>query len=89
MTNKPTATLRDGSLKATIWHQKTDQGGFYRVTFVRGYRDDDGNWHDSDSFSGAELLRLANLAARAYDETRELRAEDREGGDQPADGRRS
>lgn len=87
MTNKPTATLRDGSLKATIWHQKTDQGGFYRVTFVRGYRDDDGMWHDSDSFSGAELLRLAHLATRAYDETRGLRVEDRSSDVESNDGR--
>ena len=75
MANKPTETLRDGSLKATIWRNETDKGAFFRVNFSRGYRDDAGNWQDSDSFSGSELLRLARLASKAYDRTNELRVE--------------
>ena len=86
--NRPTATLRDGRLKATIWKQSSENGDFYQVTFTRSYQDDAGEWHDSSNFSGSELLRIAHLAQRAYDETRELRAEDREAVDQPDDGRR-
>ena len=33
MANKPTETLRDGSLKATIWRNETDKGAFFRVNF--------------------------------------------------------
>ena len=74
--NKPTATLRDGPLKATIWKQNSEKGTFYRVNFTRGYRDKDGNWQDSDSFSGAELLQIAHLATKAYAATSDLRAHD-------------
>ena len=78
-TNRPTTTLRDGRLKAAIWSQSSEKGGFHRVTFARGYRDESGAWHDSDSFSGAELLRLAHLAGRAYDEVQRLRVEEAPG----------
>lgn len=76
--NKPTATLRDGRIKATIWKQNSDNGDFFRVTFSRSYKDDAGNWHDSDSFSGTELLRLARLATKAFDQTNDLRQANRE-----------
>ena len=76
--NKPTATLRDGRIKATIWKQNSDKGDFFRVTFSRGYKDEAGNWHDSDSFSGTELLSLAHLATKAFDQTNDLRQNDRD-----------
>ncbi|MCZ6851295.1 MAG: hypothetical protein O7F17_06610 [Planctomycetota bacterium] len=30
-------------------------------------KDDAGDYHDSDSFSGSDLLRISHLATRAYD----------------------
>ena len=41
------------------------------------YKDDAGNYHDSDSFSGTELLRIAHLASRAYDRVSGLRQQER------------
>ena len=67
MSNKPFETIRDGAIKATIWKNDTDKGSFFSVDIVRGYKDDEGNWKDSRSFSGSELLRVSNLATRAYD----------------------
>ena len=90
--NKPTATLRDGRIKATIWKQNSDKGDFFRVTFSRSYKDEAGNWHDSDSFSGTELLRLAHLATKAFDQTNDLRQSSRDENEveaTPADGRPS
>lgn len=89
--NKPTATLRDGRIKATIWKQSSEKGDFYRVNFTRGYQDETGAWHDSDSFSGTELLRLARLAGKAYDATSELRSTPVADDDEvtPDDGRRA
>jgi len=72
-TNKPTETLRDGSLKATIWKNDGEKGPFFSVSLTRIYTDDAGNYHDSDSFSGSELLRIARLASRAYDRIADLR----------------
>ena len=78
MANKPTKTLRDGSIKATIWKNEGEKGTFYRVNFTRGYKDADGNRKDSDSFSGSELLQIAHLAGKAYDSIAELRQQDRD-----------
>ena len=73
MANQPTETLRDGSLKATIWKNEGEKGAFFSVNLSRTYKDEAGNYHDSDSFSGSELLRIAHLASRAYDQVSELR----------------
>ncbi len=71
--NRPTDTLRDGALKATIWENTTEKGSFFSVEFTRTYKDAKDNFRDGRSFSGSELLRLANLASKAYDRTAELR----------------
>jgi hypothetical protein len=75
-TTKPVSTIRDGSLKATVWRNKGEKGDFHSVRFTRTWRDDQGTFHDSDSFSGAELLRLAHLATKAYDQFSALRETD-------------
>ena len=80
--SKPLATIRDGALKATIWKNEGEKGPFYSVRITRTYTDEQGNYHDSDSFSGSELLRVARLAGKAYDETAALRAHDNDGGAQ-------
>lgn len=72
-TNKPTRTLRDGSIKATIWCNDSDKGPYYSVQFARGYTDQSGQWHDTDSFSGTDLLKLQHLAGKAYDAIAKLR----------------
>lgn len=92
MANKPTATLRDGNLKATIWKRTGEEGSFYSVQLTRSYTDEAGQWHDTSSFIGTELLRIARLADRAYDRTDALRQEDRDAAQAnstPDDGRRS
>lgn len=80
-TTKPFETIRDGNIKATIWvsHPKDaeDKGPFYRVQITRTWRDEQGKYHDSDSFSGTELLRVARLAHIAYDEIARFRIDAR------------
>lgn len=73
-TNAPLETLRDGSLKATIWKNTGDNGAFYSVRLSRTWKDEQGQYHDSDSFSGSELLRIARLANLAYDAIRAYRS---------------
>lgn len=74
MTNKPFKIIRDGAIKATIWKNNSDKGDFYSVDIVRGYKDQQEQWHDSTSFSGAELLRVSQLATKAYNVILEVRA---------------
>ncbi|MEO0851905.1 MAG: hypothetical protein AAFY15_00155 [Cyanobacteria bacterium J06648_11] len=85
---QPLDTIRDGSLKATIWKRETENRPFYSVELTRSYTDQDGKWHDASSFVGDELLRIARLAQLAYDETLYHRQKDREA-TAPNDGRRT
>ncbi|MFI4854689.1 MAG: hypothetical protein ACIAQF_06890 [Phycisphaerales bacterium JB065] len=74
--SKPATALSDGSIRATIWKNQGEKGPFYSVRITRTYTDEKDNYHDSDSFSGSELLRVARMAQLAYDHTLALRAED-------------
>lgn len=77
-TNTPLDTLRDGALKATIWRREQQDGKpFYSVQLTRSYTDDAGKWHETGSFSGSELLRIARLADIAYSEILIYKTQDR------------
>jgi cell wall assembly regulator SMI1 len=64
--NRPIEILRDGALKATIWENEGENGMLYSTTLARTYHANDGSLKDSHSFSGSELLRIAELARQAY-----------------------
>jgi len=72
---QPVETLRDGNLKASIWENKRDENVMHSVQFRRTYRDQEGEFRDTDSFSGNDLLRLSRLAGQSYDTLTRLRAE--------------
>ncbi|MEL6324105.1 MAG: hypothetical protein AAFQ84_07730 [Pseudomonadota bacterium] len=74
---KPVRTLRDGLLKAVIWRNEGEKGPFYSVQLLRAYQDDQETWHDVNSFSGGDILRIAHLTGHAYDAIAKLRGEDR------------
>ena len=71
----PVAVIRDGMLKASIWENYGERGVYYATTFAKSYEDKNGDLRDSHSFTGADLLRLAELARQAYAQTNALRAE--------------
>ena len=79
-TNSPVITLRDGSIKASIWRNPSEKGHFYSVSYSRTYVDggteEKPNFKDSDSFSGTDNLKIAQLAQRAYQAVLELREQD-------------
>ena len=75
--NKPVDVIRDANLKASIWRNEGDDGPFYATSFARTYRDEQGEYRDAHSFVAADLLKLSELARKAYDRTNELRREDR------------
>jgi len=83
--NRPVARLRDGNIKAAIWRNETEKGPFFRTTFSRSWRDDEGHLRDTDGFSGTQLLQLARLAELAYAEERRLRQEARSETDDETD----
>ncbi|MEM7667964.1 MAG: hypothetical protein AAF317_02290 [Pseudomonadota bacterium] len=74
--NQPTETLRDGSLKATVWENQNDKGeSFFSVTLAKTYEDRDGKLKDGHSFSQSDLLRIAELAREAHGVVRDIRRE--------------
>ncbi len=77
-TNGPADVLRDGNIKATIWKNERENGPSYNTTFARTWKDEQGAYRDSHSFSGTELLRVSELARGAYARSNELRQEHRQ-----------
>ena len=64
-------------IKAKIWTNNGSKSTWYNVTFARSYRDEDGNFQDSDSFGRDDLLHLARAAEKAFDYINtQLRGED-------------
>lgn len=69
---KPEIKFRDGRLTATIWKNeamKPDSGEvteFYSVDLKRSFKDKNDEWQETSSFTGADLLKVANLATAAY-----------------------
>ena len=77
---EPAEVIRDGFLKASIWRNESEKGSYYATTFARTYRDEQGNYRDSHSYVGTDLLKLSELARAAYGRTNDLRREDRDEG---------
>lgn len=75
--NKPTPveTLRDGRLKATVWENQNENGSYHSVSLAKTYEDKQGRLQDSHSFTGSELLRIAELARESHSLIRDLRRE--------------
>ncbi|NKB59160.1 MAG: hypothetical protein GKS00_22765 [Alphaproteobacteria bacterium] len=76
--NRPIDKINDGHLKASIWRNEGEKGAFYSTTFSRSYKDSEGKYRDTQSFTGTDLLKLSELARGAYARTNELRREDHE-----------
>lgn len=75
---KPFHTIRDRLIKVTIWKNITNEKKiFYSVDIARAYKTSQG-WNDTNSFSGAELLKAANLISEAYNFIRIQEAADRD-----------
>ena len=62
----PVKSLRLGRVKAAVWQNESDNKKFFNVTFARTYRDEAGNFHDTDSFGRDDLPLLAKLADQAH-----------------------
>lgn len=71
-TRRPEETLREGSLKAAIWRNESENGAYHSVTVARTYKDRDGNLQDTQSFRPKDMLGLSELARRAHHNAHEL-----------------
>ena len=71
--NPPVAKIRVDLINASIWKNKTEKGTFYNVTFESRYRDGEGNWKSSHSYTSNDLLALGKAAGLAHTKIVELR----------------
>lgn len=63
---KPIHTIRLGRIKAVIWANQGQNGPWYSTQVCRVYRDDQGEWKDSDSFGRDDLLLVCKALDRAH-----------------------
>jgi hypothetical protein len=77
--NPPAGKFSVGSMSVAIWCQE-GQGGrpYYNTTFELRYKDENGEWKTSDSYSQTDLLTLAKAADLAFTEIVLLRKQDNE-----------
>ncbi len=82
MTNQPKLKLRDGLITATIWENtfQTDDGEKTRLSIDinRSYKDGE-EWKETSSYSPTDLLKLARLAERAYEQIMSIKTTAKEG----------
>jgi hypothetical protein len=72
--NKPAAEIQRGWIKAAIWRRvNKDNVAVYSVSITRSYRDDSGAYASSNSYSGDELLVVAEIARAAWNHVHKLR----------------
>ncbi len=77
--NEPVARLKDRTLQIAIWRNITEQGKvFYSTSKIKRTYKDNGNYQETDSLSGTQLLQAARLLELAYDRMRELEQTDYE-----------
>lgn len=85
--NKPVQTIRHGRIKASVWVNQTQKGPMYNVTFSRSYTDDEGNWHDSQSFGFDDLMTVAKCSFDAHTWISAERAKNGKSSDEQTDER--
>jgi hypothetical protein len=64
--SKPAHKLRDGLLQVTIWRNTGDNGNWYSITYTRSYKNDNGDWKETDSLPADDCLPMAELIREAY-----------------------
>lgn len=65
--NKPVHEIRIGALKVAIWANKVSNNGMmHNVVPVRLYRDEAGEWHETNSLGRDDLLVAAKVLDMAH-----------------------
>lgn len=64
---KPIRIKAGRGVVAKLWRNSNKNGEWFNVTITRVYKDDDGDFQDSESFSRDDLLQVAYAANKAFD----------------------
>ena len=63
---RPVIQFRLGLVKAAVWQNRSSNGVRHNVTVCRLYKDDSGNWRDSNSFGRDDLPLLIKVLDEAH-----------------------
>lgn len=64
---KPIRIKAGRGIVAKLWRNRNKKGEWYNVTITRVYTDEEGEFHDSDSFSRDDLLQVAYAAEQSFE----------------------
>lgn len=62
--NRPVYEERLGNIRLSIWANSNERGTYHNVNIVRKYRDADGVYRDTNTFTGLADLALVAEATR-------------------------
>ena len=65
--NKPITIKAARGVRAKLWRNANKNGEWFNVSISRIYKDDLGDFQDSQSFSRDDLLHIAFVAQKAFD----------------------
>ena len=66
MSDKPAKKFRIGAVTATVWgNTNKEDKTFFTTNLSRSYRDDGGEWKQTDSLNAGDLLNAAKALERA------------------------
>ena len=60
--DRPVHEIRLGRVKGAIFLNRNDNGAWHNVVLKRLYRDSEGKWRSSDSFSRDDLLLVGKVS---------------------------
>lgn len=69
----PVVKLRAGLLQVAIWRNESEKGPWFSVTLLRSYQNEAGEWQETDSLNGYDLLEAAELLRLAWHRVNKLR----------------
>ncbi len=77
---EPEAVFRDRELSVKIWRNTSEKSGrdYFNATISKSYKDERGEWRQSNSYNRDDLLRLRELAGNASVEMRMLQDQARQ-----------
>jgi len=68
---KPEFDVKLGRLRAVVWKNKSsDDKEYHSIQFETSYKDKEGNWKNSSSFSESELPQLEKLVDLVFHKLR-------------------
>jgi hypothetical protein len=77
--NLPILKLKSYPIRVAVWEHKNDRGHpYYSYRAQKSYKDAQGNWQETDFFTGADVLKVTALLRAAF-EALEIQQDEKSG----------